>query len=90
MSTDHVNVSLPQALAEHVESVVGPKGYYETLDEYVRSLIRRDMEESDVYQTREAVRKGYEDIAEGRFFQSTGTFAKDRKLFEQNEAEGWK
>ncbi len=90
MVIDRVNARLPEPLAEHVERVVGPKGYYETPSEYIRSLIRRDMEESDIYQAREAICEGYQDIAKGRYFKSTGNFAEDRKIFQKKEAEGWK
>lgn len=90
MATDHVTVSLPQPLAEHVESVVGAKGYYETSAEYVRSLIRRDMEETDVYQAREAIREGYLDMDARRFFPSSGDFSNDREIFKSKEAGGWK
>ncbi len=89
MASDRVNTRLPQPLADHVASVVGPQGYYETPSEYIRSLIRRDMEETDIYQTRESIREGYKDIAAGRYFKSTGDFAKDRKIFQKKDNQGW-
>lgn len=89
MVTDRVNARLPKQLAEHVSQVVGPDGYYETPSEYIRSLIRRDMEESDIYQTRESIREGYRDLATGRYFKSTGDFFKDRKIFQKKESQGW-
>jgi len=89
MPIDQVHVSLPQPLAEHVNNVVGPNGYYETPGEYVRSLIRRDMTETDVFQIREAIHEGYKDIDAGRYFKSTRDFVKDRAKFEKKEAGGW-
>ncbi len=89
MASDRVNARLPEPLAQHVARVVGPKGYYKTPSEYIRSLIRRDMEETDIYQAREAIREGYEDIAAGRYFKSTGDFFKDREIFQKKETGDW-
>lgn len=89
MSLDNVNAHLPKALAEHVARVVGPDGYYESPSEYIRSLIRRDMEESDIYELRESIQEGYADIKTGRYFKSTGNFFEDRKIFHKKEKEGW-
>ncbi len=44
MVSNRVNAHLPEPLALHVARVVGPKGLYETPSDYIRSLIRRDME----------------------------------------------
>jgi len=90
MTSNRINAHLPELLAEHVARVVGPQGYYETPSEYIRSLIRRDMEESDIYQVREAIREGYRDISTGRYFLSTGNFFEDREEFKKKETEGWK
>lgn len=90
MATDRMDARLPKPLADHVAQIIGPQGYYETPSEYIRSLIRRDMEESDIYQAKESIRAGYQDISAGRYFKSTGDFTEDRKLFQKKEAEGWK
>jgi antitoxin ParD1/3/4 len=87
--TDRINARLPQALATHVSQVVGQNGFFETPSEYIRDLIRRDMARSDVHEVESAIREGYRDIAAGRYFQSTGSFAEDRKLYQQKEREGW-
>ncbi len=88
MASDRVNARLPESLAQHVARVVGAKGMYETPSEYVRSLIRRDME-ADVFQIYSSIIEGFEDIAEGRYFESTGDWEKDKKIFKQKEAEDW-
>jgi antitoxin ParD1/3/4 len=85
MASARINARLPEPLADHVAHVVGPQGFYETPGEYIRSLIRRDMEETDLYQIRNSIREGYHDIGAGRFFQSSGDFAKDREVFEMRE-----
>lgn len=90
MTPDRISAHLPEPLAEHVARVVGPKGFYESADEYIRSLIRRDMEEMDIYLAREAIREGYQDIAAGRYFESSGNFFEDQKSFQRKETEGWK
>ncbi|VAX06494.1 hypothetical protein MNBD_GAMMA26-240 [hydrothermal vent metagenome] len=89
MASDRVNARLPEPLARHVARVVGTKGMYETPSEYVRSLIRRDME-TDVFQIYNSIVEGFEDIAEGRYFEGTGDFKKDMKIFAQQESEDWK
>lgn len=88
MASDRVNARLPQPLAQHVSRVVGSKGLYETPSEYIRSLIRRDME-TDVFQMYSSIVEGFEDIAEGRYFESTGDWKKDKEIFKKKEAEGW-
>lgn len=37
-----------------------------------------------------AIREGYADIKAGRYFQSTGDFGEDRKIFDKLERDGWK
>ena len=44
MSVDRINARLPGALADHVAFVTGEGAYYENSSEYVRDLIRRDMQ----------------------------------------------
>jgi antitoxin ParD1/3/4 len=88
MTSDRVNARLPESLAQHVARVVGPKGLYETPSEYIRSLIRHDMER-DVFQIYNSIVEGFEDIAEGRYFESTGNWEKDKEIFKKKEAEGW-
>ena len=41
---ERINARLSQPLAEFVDRMVGEAGLYETPSEYVRDLIRRDME----------------------------------------------
>ncbi len=88
MSSDRINARLPEPLARHVARVVGPKGLYETPSEYIRALIRRDMD-SDTFQIYNSVIKGFEDIAAGRYFESTGDWEKDKEIFRKKEEEGW-
>lgn len=87
--SDRVNARLSKPLAEHVNRMVGANGLFETPSEYIRSLIRKDME-SDATKVSAAILEGFEDIAEGRYFKSTGDWKKDKAMFLQKEAEGWK
>lgn len=88
MTSDRINARLPEPLAMHVASVVGAKGMYETPSEYIRSLIRRDME-TDALQIYKSVIEGFEDIAHGRYFESTGDWEKDKELFKKKEGKVW-
>ncbi len=45
--SERINARLSQPLAEFVDRMVGHTGLYETPSEYVRDLIRRDMERRD-------------------------------------------
>ena len=87
--SDRINARLSKPLAEHVNRMVGKDSLFETPSEYIRSLIRRDME-SDASQVYSAIIEGFEDINEGRYFQSSGDWKKDREVFKKKETEGWK
>ena len=88
MASDRINTRLSKPLAEHIERMVGANGVYETPSEYVRDLIRRDMENSDSDYLREAILEGYRDIASGRYFKSTGNFKKDMALLKEDDRAG--
>lgn len=90
MKTDRINARLPEALAEHVHLMVDERKLFETPSEYIRDLIRRDMEDKDLEEISESLREGYRDIAAGRYFKSTGNFFKDREIFKEKEKNGWK
>lgn len=95
MISDRINARLSAPLAKFVARMVGEDGLYETPSEYVRDLIRRDMEKRDDIETQanqfgEAVLQGYRDVAAGRYIDSAGDFKSDMALFEKREAEGWK
>ena len=87
--SDRVNARLSKPLAKHVSRMVGTDGLFETPSEYIRSLIRRDME-SDSSQVYAKIIEGFEDIKEERFFESTGEWKKDKEIFKKKEANGWK
>lgn len=87
--SDRVNARLSKPLAEHVNRMVGADGFFETSSEYIRSLIRRDME-SDASQVYAKIIEGFEDINGGRFFESTGDWKKDKETFKQKEGNSWK
>ena len=89
MVSARVNARLPEPLANHVARIDGGGGYYETPSEYIRDLIRRDMERQDIQYVRDSIVEGYKDIAASRHFKSTGDFEKDRKIFAKKEAKGW-
>ena len=95
MSNARINARLSAPLARFVDEMVGQTGLYETSSEYVRDLIRRDMEkrvnlENQARQFGEAVLQGYHDAVDGRVITSTGNFRTDMEMFRRREAEGWK
>ncbi|MEI9904183.1 MAG: CopG family transcriptional regulator [Asticcacaulis sp.] len=93
MGHDRINTRLSKPLAEFVARLVGEDGPYETPSEYIRDLIRRDMEtREDEAQAAFEVKilQGYRDFAEGRFIESSGDFKTDMAIWKRRRAEGWK
>ena len=88
--SERINARLSQPLAEFVDRMVGEAGLYETPSEYVRDLIRRDMERREIPFMQDAILSGYRDLAAGRVFESSGDFKTDMALLDQNEASGWR
>jgi len=88
--SERINARLPQPLAEFVERMVGETGLYETPSEYVRDLIRRDMERRESQIAQDAILNGYRDLAAGRVFTSSGNFKTDMAMLERKESDGWK
>lgn len=86
--SDRINTRLPKPLADHVNRMVGPDAIYETPSEYIRSLIRKDME-SELSGVYNSIIEGFEDINAGRYIESSGDWKKDKELFKKREAEGW-
>ena len=87
--SERINARLSQPLAEFVERMVGEAGLYETPSEYVRDLIRRDMERRGGQSVQDAVLAGYRDVAAGRVFTSSGDFRADMAVLDRREADGW-
>lgn len=87
--SDRINARLSRPMAEFVDRMVGEAGLYETPDEYVRDLIRRDMERRKGQFVQDAILTGYDDLASGRVFESSGDFEADMALLAQKEADGW-
>ena len=87
--SERINARLSQPLAEFVERMVGEAGLYETPSEYVRDLIRRDMERREGPSARDAILAGYRDVAAGRVFASSGEFKADMAVLDRKEADGW-
>lgn len=88
--SERINARLSQPLAEFVERMVGEDGLYETPSEYVRDLIRRDMERREGGIVQDAILSGYRDVAAGRVFASSGDFKTDMETLDRKEVDGWK
>jgi len=89
-TSDRINARLSGALSEFVARIVGVSGLYETPSEYIRDLIRRDMERREGQVTQDAILAGYRDLAAGKSFASSGDFKADMKMLDQKEEEDWK
>jgi len=87
--SDRINARLSQPLAEFVDRMVGETGLYETPSEYVRDLIRRDMERREGQLVQESILTGYRDLAAGRIFASSGDFKTDMATLDRKESDGW-
>jgi antitoxin ParD1/3/4 len=87
--SERINARLSQPLAEFVDRMVGETGLYETPSEYVRDLIRRDMERRNGQFVQESILAGYRDLAAGRVFTSSGDFKADMAMLDRKEADGW-
>ena len=88
--SERINARLSQPLADFVGRMVGDEGLYETPSEYVRDLIRRDMERRESQIMQDAILAGYRDLATGRTFESSRDFATDMATLDQKEASGWR
>lgn len=89
MASSSINTRLSRPLADFVAGMVGEAGLYETPSEYIRDLIRRDMEQREGHTVREAILTGYRDLAEGAVFASTGDFQQDMAILAEKERNGW-
>ena len=89
-TSDRINARLSQPLAGFVARMVGATGLYETPSEYIRDLIRRDMERREGQFAQDAILAGYRDLAAGRSFASSGDFKADMKTLAGKEEEGEK
>ncbi|HRO57761.1 MAG TPA: CopG family transcriptional regulator [Burkholderiaceae bacterium] len=87
--SERINARLSQPLAEFVARMVGENGLYETPSEYIRDLIRRDMERRENQFLQDAILTGYRDLAAGRVFESSGDFKADMALLDEKEVSGW-
>jgi antitoxin ParD1/3/4 len=88
--SERINARLSQPLAAFVDRMVGQAGLYETPSEYVRDLIRRDMERREGQFVQDAILAGYQDLAAGRVFESSRDFKADMEALDRKEADGWR
>ena len=84
-----MTVRLNATLSDFVAANVGERGAYDKVSEYVRDLIRRDMERRDGQFVQEAILTGYRDLAAGRVFASSGDFKTDMAVLDRKEADDW-
>ncbi len=90
MPSTRINARLSAPLADFVERMVGDDGLFETPSEYIRDLIRRDMEQREGQAVHGAILAGYRDVAVNAVFTSSGDFQTDMELLARKEADGWR
>ena len=88
VASGRINTRLSGPLAEFVDP--GGRDWPETPSEYVRDLIRRDMEQREGRIVRAAILAGYRDLAEGAVFASAGEFQKDMRVLAEKQADDWR
>ena len=88
--TTRINARLSGPLAAFVDSMVGAEGLYETPSEYIRDLIRRDMERRTGRTQLDAITDGCQDLAAGQVFPSSNGIDADMIAFERLVVNGWK
>lgn len=79
MLPTRINARLTGTLAAFVDRMTGTRGLYETPSEYIRDLIRRDMERRSNPE-QDAILEGYRDLTAGRIFSSSGNFEHDMEM----------
>lgn len=79
MAGPNVTLRVSGSLREHLEACTGPNGDYETPSEYLRDLIRRDMEQKESEKW-ERVRSS---LAEGLSFSNDEYQSIDRDAFKK-------
>ncbi len=84
-----INVRIKGPMAAYVEQNIGPQGLYENQSEYIRDLIRHEMENSTLNEMTEVMRESNADILTGHVFKSTGNYYEDKKIFAEKEKNGW-
>ena len=89
MHQARINARLSGPLASFVEKMVGETGLYETPSEYIRDLIRRDMQLQEGIAERDSILAGYRDFATGKIMASTGDFSQDMNILAQKESSDW-
>ncbi|MFN8694480.1 MAG: CopG family transcriptional regulator [Holosporales bacterium] len=89
MAIEHLNTPLPAALGAFVANITGASGSFSDADEYIRDLIRRDMERREILWSHPAIEEGFRDLADGRVFSSTFDFKTDMAELDKREAEAW-
>lgn len=76
MTTERINARLPNELAKHVTAMVGQK--FETPSEYIRHLIRQDIEKQEEKNALEAINDGLNDLKNGDVIVSKGSWKDDK------------
>lgn len=61
-----INVRVKGVMSDYVQEQIGEKGLYESQSEYIRALIRKDMEKNESADLSASIGRGLDDIKNGR------------------------
>lgn len=78
-----IEVDLTDELAAFLDASTGSGTSYTDAGDFIRTLLRREMERSDAANAREAIVEGLTDIAEGRVYEWRGSV---RELIDRHRA----
>ena len=70
MSESRLNVRIEGEMSNHVDTLI-EQGLYSNQSEYVRDLIRHDMTDYNIEETRQSLIRGYADLREGNYKEFT-------------------
>lgn len=62
-----INVRVRGPMSRYLQRQIGPQGIYENQSEYIRDLIRHDMEKEEQYDIKGSLLQGYADLAAGNY-----------------------
>lgn len=88
MDETRLNVRVEGVMAQHVNHVIAQR-LYNNQSEYIRDLIRHDMENAAVNEMAQMMRESHSDIMAGRIIKSSGNFEDDYKALQDKENNGW-
>ena len=80
-----INLSLTDELKEFIQKNAGDGTVYSTPSDYVRDLIRHEMDRKEASEARSKILKGYQDAASGKLTPYTGDIKAELHVFKSRK-----